>query len=88
MHFRMNRVFTSSSRDRPRHLLADAQTIPDTSTHNRLVYLTISSALGLVGDPSQLLGLKTEVEGMLRLLSEAPHSILTNRISSTNGSWY
>ena len=65
--------------------MADTQTILD--AHNRLC-LTVSSALGSVGDLSQLLTLKSEVEGMRQSLNEVCHSILIIFCTSgINCSW-
>ena len=61
--------------------MADTQSI--LNSHNQLC-LTVSSALGSTEDPLQLLVLKREVEGVLRLVNEVRNSVLKTCIGGTN----
>ena len=64
--------------------MADGQQVLD--SHNRLC-LAVSSALGSIRDPSQLLALKSEVEGMLQLLDEVCCCVFIVCIGGINYSW-
>ena len=64
--------------------MADTESI--LGSHNRLCQ-TVLSALVSMEDPSQLLALKCEVEGMLQLLNEVRHPIRTIRIRGIDSPW-